>query len=80
MLPAPMVLPSDHCPVAGAVMVVLLFGVVVDAEASAATLGRALSAATPLMGMVEVVDASDAYRVWPLLEESGCEGAAPSLD
>jgi hypothetical protein len=60
-------------------MVVLLFGVV-DADASAAALGRALSAATPLMGIVEVVDASDAYRAWPLLVESECEGAAPSLD
>jgi hypothetical protein len=57
MLPAPIVFPSAHVPVLGAVMVVLrLF-------TGCGWPGRA-SAATPLMGIAEVVDASDAYREW----------------
>jgi hypothetical protein len=54
MLPAPMVLPSIHCPVLGALMLVRRLGWAAcgpDLEASAAT---------PLTGMAEAVDASDA--------------------
>lgn len=55
MLPAPMVFPKLHVPVAGAVMVVRrLDGVPWVAP------DRAESVAIPLMGIVEVVDASDA--------------------
>lgn len=50
-----MVFPSDHCPVLGAVMVVLRFVVVEEVVPAGA-----LSAATPLIGIAEAVDASDA--------------------
>jgi hypothetical protein len=50
-----MVFPNDHWPVAGAVMVVLLFGAAAVEEP-----GRAFSVATPLTGIAEVVEASDA--------------------
>ena len=62
ILPAPMVLPRDHCPVWGAEMVVRRL-VVVDEDPTGAA-ERALSVATPLMGIAVVADASDAYRAW----------------
>ena len=55
MLPAPIVFPNAHVPVAGAEMVVLLLGW--DEEV---VLDLTLSAATPLICIAEVVDASDA--------------------
>ena len=69
ILPAPIVLPSAHVPVAGAVMVVLrlLTGCCCTVRASTAT---------PLMGIAEAVDASDAYREWLRLLESGREGSS----
>ena len=73
MLPAPMVFPSPHDPVLGALMLVLRF------VWAGWVPGRAVSAATPLMGMAEAVDASDAYRVCPRLLESGREGAGAAL-
>jgi len=68
MLPAPMVLPSPHDPVFGALMFVRRF------VWAGCVPGRAFSAATPLMGMAEAVDASDAYRECPLLLDSGRVG------
>lgn len=54
MLPAPIVLPRAHCPVWGVLIVVLrLVGVACEPE-------RAVSVATPLMGMAEAADASEA--------------------
>lgn len=75
MLPAPIVFPSAHVPVLGAVMVVLRF---VLAWACAIL----PSVATPLVGIADVVDASDAYRAWLLLLDSvrAGVGAARSLD
>jgi hypothetical protein len=76
MLPAPMVFPRAHVPVLGAVMVVLRLVV-------AGCICAALpSTATPLTGMAEAVDASDAYRAWPLLLDSVRVGvgAARSFD
>jgi hypothetical protein len=73
MLPAPMVLPSPHDPVFGALILVLRF------VGAGCVPGRAVSAVTPLMGMAEVVDASEAYRAWPLLLESGCDGVGAAL-
>lgn len=64
MLPAPMVFPSAHVPVLGAVMVVLRL---VPACCACADLP---SAATPLTGMADAVDASDAYRAWLRLLDS----------
>lgn len=64
MLPAPMVLPSAHVPVLGAVMVVLLL------VPGCCTCADLPSAATPLTGMADAVDASDAYRAWLLLLDS----------
>lgn len=54
-----MVFPRDHCPVLGAVMVVLRF-VVGAGAAPARAVSAALSTATPLVGIAEAVDASDA--------------------
>jgi hypothetical protein len=75
MLPAPIVLPSAHVPVLGAVMVVLRFVV-------AGCIWPALPSATPLTGMAEAVDASEAYRAWLRLLDSVRVGvgAARSLD
>ena len=70
MLPAPIVFPSVHVPVLGAVMVVLRFVL------------AGCAAATPLAGMADTVDASDAYRAWLLLLDSvrAGAGAGRSLD
>jgi hypothetical protein len=68
-------LPSAHVPVLGAVMVVLRLVL-------ACTWPIRPSVATPLVGIADVVDASDAYRVCALLLDSvrvGA-GAARSLD
>ena len=56
MLPAPIVFPSAHCPVLGAIIVVLRL---LDGPAFELALAP-LSAVTPLMGIATVVDASDA--------------------
>jgi hypothetical protein len=70
MLPAPIVLPSAHVPVLGAVMVVrrLLMG-----------WGWPGRASTPLVGIAEVVDASDAYREWLFLLASARAGSWATL-
>lgn len=73
MLPAPIVFPSAHCPVFGALIFVLRLVWVGCAP------DRAVSVATPLMGMAEAVDASEAYRVCPLLLGSEREGAGAAL-
>jgi hypothetical protein len=72
MLPAPIVLPSAHVPVLGAVMLVLRF----------VAAGCTWPAVTPLGGMAEAVDASEAYRAWLRLLDSVRVGvgAARSLD
>jgi hypothetical protein len=64
MLPAPIVLPSAHVPVLGAVMVVLRLVLACCGWADLP------SAATPFTGMADAVDASDAYRAWLLLLDS----------
>lgn len=53
MLPAPIVLPSAHVPVLGAVMVVLRF-------AGIGCPDLAFSVATPLVGIVLAVEVSEA--------------------
>ena len=57
MLPAPMVFPSAHVPVLGALMVVLRL---VPWAVEPLVPDLVLSVATPLMGIAEAVDASDA--------------------
>jgi hypothetical protein len=73
MLPAPIVFPSAHVPVLGAVMVVLRL------LTAWGWFGLA-SAATPLMGIAEVVDASDAYREWLRLLDSARAGSSLRRD
>jgi hypothetical protein len=76
MLPAPIVFPSDHVPVLGAVMVVLRLVL------ACCICPDLPSAATPLTGIADAVDASDAYRAWLLLLDSVRVGvgAGRSLD
>jgi hypothetical protein len=70
MLPAPMVLPSAHVPVAGAVMVVLRFA------GWTGCAPRAFSLVMPLVGIALAAEASEAYREWRLLESVRCGGAS----
>jgi hypothetical protein len=72
MLPAPMVLPSAHVPVAGAVMVVLRFA------GWTVCVPRAFSLVMPLVGIALAAEASEAYREWRRLESVRCWG--PSRD
>ena len=66
MLPAPIVLPSAHVPVAGAVMVVRRFAGCTGCPP------LAFSVATPLVGIALAVEASEAYREWRLLDSVRC--------
>jgi hypothetical protein len=70
MLPAPIVLPSAHVPVLGAVIVVLLFCTGTGCPP------LAVSVATPLVGIALAVEASEAYREWRLLDSVRCGGAS----
>jgi hypothetical protein len=70
MLPAPIVLPSPHVPVLGAVMVVLRFGCCTGCPPLTP------SVATPLVGIALAVEASEAYREWRLLDSVRCGGAS----
>lgn len=71
MLPAPIVLPSAHVPVLGAVMVVRRLGC-----CCIACPPLAASVATPLVGIALAVEASEAYREWRLLDSVRCGGAS----